>query len=65
MSIHMKLKIGIAITCTFSTYLQKYTDFDADIFGLLCKRKYGLSFDVKSNSTSGWALGNEAAIGTS
>ena len=43
-------------------YLQNYKGFEAEILDLLSE-KYGLSFDVKKYTTSGWALGDENVIG--
>ena len=42
-------------------YLQDYKEFEADILDL--QEKYGLSFDIKKYTTSGWALGDENVIG--
>ena len=46
----------------FLLYLQNYKEFEAEILDLQSK-KYGLSFDVKKYTTSGWALGDENVIG--
>ena len=40
-------------------YLQNYKEFEAEF----ANRKYGLSFDIKKYTTSGWALGDENVIG--
>ena len=44
----------------FLLYLQNYTE--AEILDLQSE-KYGLSFDIKKYTTSGWALGDENVIG--
>ena len=44
------------------TYLQNYKEFEAEIFDLQLQ-KYGLSFDIKKCTTSGWAQGDENVIG--
>ena len=49
------------ISC-FLLYLQNYKEFEAEILGLQSE-KYGLSFDIKKYTTSGWALGDENVIG--
>ena len=46
----------------FSLYLQNYKKFEAE-FLYLQSEKYGLSFDIKKYTTSGWALGDENVIG--
>ena len=46
----------------FLLYLQNYKEFEAEILDLQSE-KYGLSFDIKKNTTSGWALGDENVIG--
>ena len=46
----------------FLLYLQNYKEFEAEILDLQSE-KYGLSFDIKKCTTSGWALGNENVIG--
>ena len=46
----------------FLLYLQNYTEFEAEILDLQTE-KYGLSFDIKKCTTSGWALGDENVIG--
>ena len=43
-------------------YLQNYKEFEAEILDLKLE-KYGLSFDIKKHTTSGWALGDENVIG--
>ena len=43
-------------------YLQNYKEFEAEILDLPLE-KYGLSFDIKKCTTSGWALGDENVIG--
>ena len=44
-------------------YRQNYKEFEAEILDLQSE-KYGLSFDIKKYTTSGWALGDENVIGT-
>ena len=46
----------------FLSYLQNYKEFKAKILDLQSE-KYGLSFDIKKCTTSGWALGDENVIG--
>ena len=46
----------------FLLYLQNYKEFAAEILDLQLE-KYGLSFDNKKYTTSGWALGDENVIG--
>ena len=46
----------------FLVYLQNYKEFEAEILDLQSE-KYGLSFDIKKYTTSGWALGDENVIG--
>ena len=46
----------------FLLYLQNYKEFEAEILDLQSE-KYGLLFDVKKYTTSGWALGDENVIG--
>ena len=48
----------------FSVYLQNYKELEAEILDLQSE-KYGLSFDIKKDITSGWALGDENVIGIS
>ena len=43
-------------------YLRNYKEFKAEILDLQ-KEKYGISFDIKKCTTSGWALGDENVIG--
>ena len=42
-------------------YLQNYKEYEAEILDLQSE-KYGLSFDIKNYTTSGWALGDENVI---
>ena len=46
----------------FLSYLQNYKEFKAKILDLQ-PEKYGLSFNIKKFTTSGWALGDENVIG--
>ena len=46
----------------FLLYLQNYKEFKAEILDLQ-PEKYGLSYDIKKCTTSGWALGDENVIG--
>ena len=46
----------------FLLYLQNCKEFEAEILDLQLE-KYGLSFDIKKYTTSGWALGDENVIG--
>ena len=46
----------------FLVYLQNYKEFEAEILDLQSE-KYGLSFDIKKYTTSGWAMGDENVIG--
>ena len=46
----------------FLSYLQNYKESKAKILDLQ-PEKYGLSFDIKKCTTSGWALGDENVIG--
>ena len=46
----------------FLLYLQNYKEFEDEILDLQWE-KYGLSFDIKKYTTSGWALGDENVIG--
>ena len=46
----------------FLLYLQNYKEFEAEILDLQSE-KYGLSFDIKKYTTSGWTLGDENVIG--
>ena len=43
-------------------YLPNYKEYEAEILDLQLE-KYGLSFDIKKCTTSGWALGDENVIG--
>ena len=46
----------------FLSYLQNYKEFKVKILDLQ-PEKYGLSFDIKKCTTSGWAIGDENVIG--
>ena len=46
----------------FLLYLQNYKEFETEILDLQSE-KYGLSFEIKKYTTSGWALGDENVIG--
>ena len=46
----------------FLFYLQNCKEFEAEILDLQSE-KYGLLFDIKKYTTSGWALGSENVIG--
>ena len=62
MKIHKKLLSGIYhLISHFLLYLQNYKEFEAEILDLQSE-KYGLSFDFKKYTTSGWALGDENVI---
>ena len=50
------------LTSHFWLYLQNYKEFEAEILDLQIE-KYGLSFDIKKCTTSGWAPGDENVIG--
>ena len=50
------------LTSHFLLYLQNYKEFEAEILDFQLE-KYGLSFDIKKCTTSGWALGDENVIG--
>ena len=50
------------LTSHFFLYLQNYKEFEAEILDLQLE-KYGLSFDIKKYTTSGWGLGDENVIG--
>ena len=64
MWMHKKIKIGIPITCKFCTVpFTVYSEFEAKTLGLSSWQKYGLSFGIKMYTTSGWALGDGAAMG--
>ena len=43
------------LTSHFLLYLHNYKEFEAEILDLQLE-KYGLSFDIKKYTTSGWAL---------
>ena len=45
----------------FLLYLQNYKEFEAEILDLQSE-KYGLSFDIKKYTSSGWALGGENRV---
>ena len=45
----------------FLLYLQNYKEYEAEILDLQSE-KYGLSFDIKKYTTSGWTLGDENVI---
>ena len=63
MKINKKLFSGIPINFPFFfSYFQNYKEFKAKILDLQ-PEKYGLSFDIKKFTTSGWALGDENVIG--
>ena len=62
MKIHKKLFSGIPITFTIFGKSPNYKEFEAEILDLQSE-KYGLSFDIKKYTTSGWALGDENVIG--
>ena len=49
------------LTSHLLLYLPNYKEFEAEIFDLQLE-KYGLSFDIKKYTTSGWALGDENVI---
>ena len=46
----------------FLLYLQNYEEFEVEILDLQIEI-YGLSFDIKKCTTSGWAPGEENVIG--
>ena len=50
------------LTSHFLPYLQNYKEFEAEISDLQLE-KYGLSFETKKYTTSGWARGDENVIG--
>ena len=62
MKIHKKLFFGIPINFTFFVIFPNYKEFKAKMLDLQ-QEKYGLSFDIKKCTTSGWALGDENVIG--
>ena len=43
-------------------YLRNYKEFEGEILDLQLE-KYGLSFETKKYTTSGWAQGDENVIG--
>ena len=57
-----KLFSGIPLNFHFVLYLRNYKEFKAEILDLQ-KERYGISFDIKKCTTSGWALGDENVIG--
>ena len=57
-----KLFSGIPLNFHFVLYLRNYKEFKAEILDLQ-KEKYGISFDIKKCTTSGWALWDENVIG--
>ena len=61
MKIHKKLFSGIPFNFTLFV-ISKTKEFEAEILNLQSE-KYGLSFDIKKYTTSGWALGDENMIG--
>ena len=62
MKIHKKLFSGIPINFTFFVISPNYKEFEAEILDLQLE-KYGLSFDIKKCTTSGWPWGDENVIG--
>ena len=50
------------LTSHFLPYLQNYKEFEGKISDLHLE-KYGLSFETKKYTTSGWARGDENVIG--
>ena len=60
MKIH-KLFSGIPFNFTLFV-ISSITKFETEILDLQSE-KYGLSFDIKKYTTSGWALGDENVIG--
>ena len=50
------------LTSHFLPYLQNYKEFEGEISDLQLE-KYGLSFETKKYTTSGWAQGDENVIG--
>ena len=46
------------LTLHFLLYLQNYKEFEAEILDLQLEN-YGLLFDIKKYTTSGWAVGDE------
>ena len=62
MKIHLNYFLVYQLISPFLVYLQNYKEFEAEILALQSE-KYGLSFDIKKYTTSGWALGDENVIG--
>ena len=50
------------LTSHFLPYLRNYKEFEGEISDLQLE-KYGLSFETKKYTTSGWAWGDENVIG--
>ena len=50
------------LTSQFLPYLRNYEEFEGEISDLQLE-KYGLSFEAKKYTTSGWARGDENVIG--
>ena len=50
------------LTSHFLPYLKNYKEFEGEISDLQLQ-KYGLSFETKKYTTSGWARGDENVIG--
>ena len=50
------MKIHKDLISHFLLYLQTYKEFEAEIVDLQSE-KYGLSFDIETYTTFGWALG--------
>ena len=50
------------LTSHFLPYLRNYKEFEGEISDLKLE-KYGLSFETKKYTTSGWARGDENVIG--
>ena len=50
------------LTSHFLPYLRNYKEFEGEISDLQLE-KYGLSFETKKYTTSGWARGDENVIG--
>ena len=62
MKIHRNYFLVYHLISHFLLYLQNYKEFEAEILDLQLE-KYGLSFDIKKYTTSGWTLGDEYVIG--
>ena len=58
MKIHKNYFLVYQLTSHFLSYLQNFKEFEAEILDLQLE-KYGLPFDIKKCTTSGWALGDE------